>query len=162
MFGDPIPNVDIYNPSTDLWSRGADMPRPRSDFGCVTGSDGRIYVFGGYAEEVSGDHYSQSADVYDPTADSWSAISDMNIVRYSVAGSIGADGRIYAIGGSEGAGAPTSVEAYDPSSDTWTFVASMNAGRSEFAAALGPDGRIYAIGGEDSYPILSSVEAYNP
>jgi len=161
MFGDPIPNVDIYDPSTDRWYRGADMPRPRSDFGCVTGPDGRIYVFGGYAEEGGGDDYSQSGDVYDPTTDSWSAISDMNVVRYAVAGSIGADGRIYAIGGSVGAGAPTSAEAYDPSNDTWTFVASMNAGRSTLGAALGPDGRIYAIGGQDA-SILSSVEAYNP
>jgi N-acetylneuraminic acid mutarotase len=128
----------------------------------VTGLDGRIYVFGGYAEEGGGDGYSRSADVYDPTAGTWSPISDMNLIRYGVTGSLGSDGRIYAIGGSVGSGAPNSVEAYEPLADTWSFVASMTTGRATHGAALGPDGRIYAIGGQDTYPVLTSVEAYNP
>src|SRR5262249_964189 len=155
-FGDPVPNVEVFDPATTGWSRAADMPRPRSDFGAVTGLDGRIYVFGGYAEEFGGDGSSKTADVYDPATDSWAAIADMNLIRYSVAGALGPDGRIYAIGGSVGSGAPTSVEAYDPGTDTWTFVASMTTGRDGFAAVLGPDNRIYAIGGAG----LASVEAY--
>jgi N-acetylneuraminic acid mutarotase len=157
-FGDPIAELDIYNPDTGGWSRGADMTHPRTDFGCVTGYDGRIYVFGGYGEDGTSDGYLSSADVYDPVADIWAPIASMNIIRYSVAGALGADGRIYAIGGSVGSGAPTSVEAYDPGSDIWSFVASMATGRDGFAAVLGPDGRIYAIGGSG----LSSVEAYIP
>ena len=101
--------------------------------------------------------YESSADVYDPASDTWAPIASMNLIRYSVGGALGADGRIYAIGGWVG-GDSASVEAYDPSTDTWSFAAPMSSGRDGFAAVLGPDGRTYAIGGAS----LSSVEAYTP
>src|SRR5260370_9043666 len=80
------------------------MPRPRSGFGGVAGSDGLIYAFGGN---------SYTADVYDPVANTWAPLADMNSTRYGLSGALGPDGRIYAIGGSV-SGVPPSPQTYQP------------------------------------------------
>lgn len=87
--------------------------------------------------------------------------------RSALAAATGADGRIYAIGGTKSTLDPPldAVEAYSPTSNTWTSVAPLPTPRYGLAVALGADGRIYAIGGcDNSVPgvALSTVEAYNP
>ena len=87
----------------------------------------------------------------------------MPTARYALAGVLGPDGRIYAIGGYNGSGVLNTVEAYNPKTNSWTSEAPMPTARGYLAAALGPDGRIYAIGGQDrSGNIVNTVEAYTP
>jgi Kelch motif len=46
-------------------------------FGAVLGSDGRIYVIGGYND--SG--YLSAVDAYDPSTTTWSAVAPLEIAR---------------------------------------------------------------------------------
>ena len=69
------------------------------------------------------------------------------------------DGRIYAIGGANGAHVFSSVEIYNPTTPSWGPGPSLSTRRTQFAAAIGPDGRLYAIGGFDGIFLLDSVEA---
>ena len=41
-----IATVEIYDPATDSWSRGADMPTPRADL-TVNEVEGKLYAIGG-------------------------------------------------------------------------------------------------------------------
>src|SRR5262249_48623845 len=41
-----IATVEIYDPKTDRWSRGTDMPTPRADL-TASVANGRIYAIGG-------------------------------------------------------------------------------------------------------------------
>ena len=81
--------------------------------------------------------------------------------RTNLAGAIGPDGRIYAIGGwSTNCTAYLSrVEAFNVSSNTWTTGQPMPTARQFEGVATGPDGRIYAVGGYNGVR-TTTVEAY--
>jgi N-acetylneuraminic acid mutarotase len=93
----------------------------------------------------------------------WSFVAPMPTPRSGLAAVLGADGRIYAIGGQNASGTPlATVEAYTPASNSWATVTSLTVARSGLAAAEGSDGRIYAIGGMSAAGLTNVVEAYNP
>jgi hypothetical protein len=73
------------------------------------------------------------------------------------------DGKIYAIGGIQGAYKPalSNVEEYDPLTDSWTAKSPMPTGRTGHSAAV-VDGIIYIIGGGPFTGGYSVVEAYDP
>jgi N-acetylneuraminic acid mutarotase len=71
----------------------------------------------------------------------------MPTARWGLAATTGLDGRIYAVGGFDGADNLHTVEVYDPSTGQWSAVAPLPSEASFLAAATGRDGRIYAFGG---------------
>ena len=72
------------------------------------------------------------------------------------------DGKIYAMGGYDGAVKLNTVEVYDPQADSWQRVASMPQRMCDHAAvAMG--GKIYVTGGETNALVsLNSVYVYDP
>jgi N-acetylneuraminic acid mutarotase len=154
-----LTRVDVYDPTTDTWTRKADMPTGRGHTNaCVV--DGKIYVIGG----DSGPGFSSipTVEVYDPVTDTWTQKADMTSRRYWFS-TCAVDGIIYVIGGNAGSQGGwqhlKTVEAYDTVTDTWTTKAEMFTGRS-FLATCVVDGLIYAIGG--GAPGKSAVEVYDP
>jgi N-acetylneuraminic acid mutarotase len=92
----------------------------------------------------------------------WTTKADMPTARYVLSSSV-VDGKIYAIGGTPGAGAFSTVEAYDPVGDTWTKKANMPMVRAAGASSV-VNGRIYVMGGVSTLWAVpySSVEEYDP
>jgi N-acetylneuraminic acid mutarotase len=75
------------------------MSTARAFFEAALGSDGRIYVVGGYND--SG--YLSAVKVYDPSANAWSASAPLEIARPGLAvASVG--NRVLAIGGEQVSG----------------------------------------------------------
>ncbi len=70
------------------------------------------------------------------------------------------NGKIYAIGGNNGAFLGT-VEEYDPAADTWTSRASMPTPRYSLGVAAANNGKICAIGG-NYHGVSGIVEEYDP
>jgi hypothetical protein len=140
------------------WKRLADLPTARFDLAAVAGSDGRIYAIGGSVGSTP-DSILRTVDAYDPATNSWSAVPSLSAPRTGLAAAVGADGRIYAIGGA--IDAARTAEALIPGADHWTPIAPPFTPREFFAAAPGPDGRIYAIGGWDALDQFP-VEVYDP
>ena len=70
-------------------------------------------------------------------------------------------GRLYAIGGYDGAVFLCSVECFDSKSGQWTEVAPMSVKRSRVAVAA-THGKLFAVGGYDGQTKLSSAEMYDP
>src|SRR5262249_20419955 len=159
----PVDTAEVYDPSTGRWSSIARMRSANSFMAATTASDGRIYTFGGcaFVDSCSPD---PSASVYDPAADTWALVAEMDRGRAFLAGAAGSDGRISAIGGLDFFGDIGSwVSAYDPLSDAWSEVAPMPTPRMGLAAAVGADGTIYAVGGNNHRStFLDTVEAFNP
>lgn len=56
----------------------------------------------------------RSVEAYTPSTDTWATLVPMPTARYDVAAATGTDGRIYAIGGTNGEVALNTVEAYTP------------------------------------------------
>lgn len=95
-----VSRVDVYDPATDSWQKGAipDMPRRRTHLSPTTPVvNGKAYVIGGW------DGWSEQSTVfvYDTTTNSWSSEANMPTARFELAcASIG--GSIYALGGDSG------------------------------------------------------------
>src|SRR5712692_6825588 len=59
----------------------------------------------------------------------WTTAASMPTARYGLAAATSSDGRIYAIGGFDGASYPSVVQVYDPTTSTWTSGAPMPTAR---------------------------------
>ena len=157
-----LSRVEAYDPTTNTWTTEAPMPGgPREDLVAATGPDGRIYAIGGDAGSCGSE--TSRVEAYDTSTNTWTTLASMpGGGRTNLAGAVGPDGRVYAIGGATNfcASSFTScVEGFNPSSDTWTTGQSMPTTRQFEGVATGPDGRIYAIGGYNGVR-LTTVEAY--
>jgi N-acetylneuraminic acid mutarotase len=70
--------VDIYNPTTNTWSRGADMPIARShtESSTFVTDDGKIVIGGGQVDDFLA---AASVFEYDPTTNHWSQLAPLPI-----------------------------------------------------------------------------------
>ncbi|XP_072573426.1 kelch-like protein 3 isoform X2 [Paramormyrops kingsleyae] len=103
-----------------------------------------------------------SVEAYSPKTDEWSSVAPMNTRRSSVGVGM-VDGKLYAVGGYDGASRQclSTVEAYDPVTNEWSYVADMSTRRS--GAGVGVlSGQLYAAGGHDGPLVRKSVEVYDP
>ena len=66
---------------------------------------------------------------YDPTKDSWRAVSPMREKRINF-GAASVCGFVYAVGGHNGVAYLSSMERYDPYTDQWTAVTGMGQPRT--------------------------------
>jgi N-acetylneuraminic acid mutarotase len=88
-----------YDPATDRWTRKKDMP-VKVHHQAQTPLNGKLYVFGGCLQAISGEGGTTNAWEWDPVADSWRALAPLTVKRCSaVAEQV--DGKIYLIGGLE-------------------------------------------------------------
>ena len=156
----------IYDPTTDTWSTGQDMPGPGVENPAVTTYNGKLYVFGGATAPFSG--AVDSSYVYDPATNTWSTLAPMPTARGG-AGAQQINGKIYVVGGMNSNGASlATLEIYDPATNTWSTGAPMSTRRDNpGTATLG--GKLYVFGGrtrnaDGSTPanILASAEVYDP
>lgn len=144
-------HVERYIAGSDSWQTVAPMPHPLADGAACYDGNGRILVFGGFDAAAS----ARLTDVlsYDVAADSWSttAVPDMPIALTGHRAVLGADQRIYIIGGVSGpvgsAVSEARVWALNLQTNSWSSAPAMAVPRSHFAALLGDDDTIYAVGG---------------
>ena len=170
-----LSTVDIYDPQTNTWQRGADMPTPRTNAKAAV-VNGRIYVFGGYNSK---DKFLQNwkmadrVEVYDPLTDTWTRKKEMPISRFYFGLGVVA-GKVYLIGGTTGLEDGQEqrmdrVDIYDPATNRWAKGRKMPTRRDPGGVAV-VNSRIYVIGGE-GWPLpqnwgegqfLGSIEEYDP
>lgn len=93
----------------------------------------------------------------------YDASSMLQTGRYGHAAAVGADGRIYVVGGNVSPGIVTgSAETFDVPVFRWIPMTAALRARDRLAAAVGPDGRLYAIGGSNNGVEVAFVDAYGP
>jgi N-acetylneuraminic acid mutarotase len=86
--------VEIYDPASGAWTKGAPMLKPRGGLNAVA-AYGCIHVFGGeHAIGVHPDH-----DLDNPVTDTWEQLSPMPTPVHGVTGLTFIDGLIYLPGG---------------------------------------------------------------
>ena len=155
----PVPKMGVYDPITDIWHEGADIPlaRQRGSAGVVL-HDGLVYMIAGITNgHISG--WSKKFDVFDPTNGEWTSLADAPQERDHFH-AIVADNKIYCAGGRmSGAGVSvqdsviSQVDYYDLLLQQWfTLPPSSNipTGRAGCAATL-VDGNIMICGGESIF-----------
>jgi hypothetical protein len=133
------------------WTSKASLPSGRANVGATVLPDGLVVL--------------SDVDVYpvfSPSSNSWSSIATPGFNADQTGLAVGADGRLYALGGDSTATAINLVSAYDPKSGAWTPQAPMQSRRLGAGAVAAPDGRIYAVGGDNGDAFVASVEAFTP
>lgn len=146
----------IYDPTTDTWSQGAQTPEP-TNYAMAAATALGIHLMGG--EGTRGELSSHR--VYHPDTDTWSVLADIPIAIDAAATWVH-EGRIYLIGGGLGGAAVSSaVYMYDPALNRWSTRAPMPTARFSPGIAW-YEGELVLSGGWAGGDGLTTVEAYNP
>jgi hypothetical protein len=108
--------VEIYDPKTRRWTKGAPLPAPRAG---ITGAAvaGCMFVFGGEGEPSHVLGLTPNTYGYDPRADRWTKLPDLPIAVHGLKGSAVVGDRIFLPGGglTLGGDAPTNaLQMYRP------------------------------------------------
>jgi hypothetical protein len=154
----PLASAEIFGTDGIVSSAGL-MNAARSRHFAVVLSDGRVLVGGG---TTSGGGTTNSAEIYDPAANSWTQINPLTTARANATAALLQDGRVLIAGGAS-AGVPSStIEIYDPSTGNFSFAATLSTSRTQHAMAVLQDGRVLIAGGFDGTNPLSSSDIYDP
>ncbi len=156
--GKGLATVEEYDPTTDTWTRKADIPTARGYLAKLSPVvDGKIYIIGGANPAIA------RVDVYNPISDMWSRGADMPTPRELLA-TVAWDGKIYAFGGLSTLSnlrALNTTEVYDPKTDTWVEATPMPRGVWEQSADV-VDGKIYLVGGASGMNAERILQVYDP
>jgi N-acetylneuraminic acid mutarotase len=162
----PRTTLYVYDPSTDAWTTGPNLPGPAVENPAVAELNGKLYVFGGSTKPFSG--AVTNAAVFDPATSTWQTLAPMPTARGGATAET-INGKIYVVGGMDGSGASlASVQVYDPATNSWTAPAPMLTRRDNpGSAVLG--GKLYVFGGRTrnadgtaTPSRLATVEMYDP
>lgn len=150
----PLPNILIYDPSTDTWSEGDSIPedRRRGSAGLVL-HEGIFYLVGGIQRGHMGG-FVNWFDAYDPEAGTWSVLPDAPHARDHFCAAI-ADGKLVAAGGrttSRETGQTfqltvESTDVFDFKTARWSVEADIPTPRAG-TAAVGHNSQVIVLGGE--------------
>lgn len=149
--------VQIYDPTTNRWTLGVDMPfAAGSSVSAVI--NGEVYVAGGIVGEAT---TAQMAK-YNPTTDAWTRLAPLPQGRNHAAAAT--DGSKFYLFGGRGPGSGDgnvvangfdTVQIYDPATNSWvssldaaSTLAPLPQARGGMGKAVFVDGEFYVIGGE--------------
>jgi trimeric autotransporter adhesin len=169
VHGAALASAEVYNPKTNRWASAGSMGAARLDHTATLLSTGKVLVVGGQVGPMPFTSLA-SAELYDPTRNSWSAAAPMIVSRASQSAVLLRDGRVLVVGGitlavREGGLFPsraTDAEIYDATANRWSTTAPMGNNRLGQTATLLADGRVLVAGGQDGVTTFRSTEIYNP
>jgi N-acetylneuraminic acid mutarotase len=150
---------EVYDPSSQAWVLVQPLTTPRSNHTATLLSDGRVLVVGGIATSPGMPlNDLSSAEVYDPSSQTWTPSQPMRIPRSLHTATLLSNGHVLVAGGRLLNGA----EIYEVSSDTWTSTPPMSVACSRRTATRLLDGRVLVAGGlDESNDSVDSAEIYS-
>lgn len=147
--------LQIYDPRTDSWRRGPDLPVATHHTGVRAVGD-KLYAIGGSRSE-------SAVQIFEPATGNWSSGTDMPSPRTAPAAAV-LDGKIHVLGGATDINTSDGKnihEVYDPATDSWEKLARMPR-NSEHVFAETVSGKIYVIGGRTGFGNNDTTQIYDP
>lgn len=145
--------VEIFDPATAIWAKGATAPLVIHHFQPVTLGD-KIYVLEAFVDN-NYPNQTSAANVlcYDTKADAWQKLAGLPAERRRAgAGAAVYNGKLYLVGGIQNghaSGTTNLFDVYDPATDKWTILPTAPHIRDHSMAAVVKD-KLYAIGGRNT------------
>ena len=161
----------VWQPTASMAAMRANHTATLLTNGSVLAAGGQ-YLVGGATWEMLG-----SAEIYNPTAGTWTTTGSMTTARTNFTATLLPNGTVLVAGGMTttyvnsvlGYQIVASAEIYDPVAGTWTPTASMTYSRQNHTATLLPNGTVLVAGGQSGSPggqpetgFLVSAEIYDP
>lgn len=153
----PVPNIYIYNPATDSWHQGPEIPaaRRRGSAGIVVYNDEVYMVCGIQNGHVNG--WVPWVDKFNPSTGTWTVLADAPIQRDHYHAAI-ADGKIFNAGGRRTGfngsvfnSTVDQVDVYDIAGNSWnTLSAASNIPTPRAGAMVGVIGDELIVAGGES------------
>ncbi|WP_437317161.1 Kelch repeat-containing protein [Sorangium sp. So ce385] len=143
------------------WESVGMMVTPRAVHTATLLPSGLVLLTGGRGHGFGMDEVLASAELYDPTADTWTPAPPMQRARIAHTATLLPDGRVLVAGGEE-PDVRFAAELYDPATDTWTHTGPMQRARTGHTATLLLDGRVLLVDGSTVDDGESYAEVYDP
>ena len=105
---------------------------PREGHSAVLLTSGKVLVAGG---KMASQFASASAELYDPTTNTWSSANMMKLGRAHHTATLLPSGKVLVVGGIRDNAGSTGAELYDPASNSWSLTGPMTAPRPTAAVA---------------------------
>ncbi|HUY30787.1 MAG TPA: kelch repeat-containing protein, partial [Acidimicrobiales bacterium] len=154
----PTGAVERYDAAHGTWSTQSALPSGLAVTGAVAARlpDGKVLVAGGLTGTGSASQTTSAAELYDPSARTWTAAAPLPLgVADAAVAPVGSAGGVLVAGGltkaSGGSAGVTDLsEEYDPSSGTWSAKSTLPAAVTGAAASALPGGGVLVAGGDTS------------
>lgn len=145
----PYASVEIYDPSTGLFSAVAPMQQARVEHAAVSLQDGRILVMGGSIVTNPSLVGTNTAEIYDPATGLWSFTGNMNIARSRAIAVVLPNGKVLVMNKDGYSGTPY-AEVYDPQTGIFSKTGNMVEVSGWHGLVALNDGRVLKVGGYTS------------
>jgi N-acetylneuraminic acid mutarotase len=137
-----LATMDIYDPASDTWTQGPDLPIAVSGLMAV-GIGDKIYAMGG---EMATALPSKALFEFNPATQSWTQLANMPVAR-EISAVAGMDMEIFVAGGHDAGFQVADLYRYDLATDAWTVGTPMSDAR-EGARGIGINERFLVYGGK--------------
>jgi hypothetical protein len=158
-----LSSAELYDPSSAKFSATGAMTVPRQDCTATLLANGEVLVAGGGTLEGGGNgHVQDTAEIYDPSAGSFSSTGTMTSARQGPTATLLPGGQVLITGGVDNDGMVLdTAELYDPATGLFSQAGQMTTSRyAHLAAPLG-DGDVLVAGGIDNAgSSLASAELF--
>ena len=159
-------SADIYTSSNGAFnSAGGVMTQAREWHAATLLSDGKVLITGGCNNSNSGevrcDNFLNSAEIYNPVTNAFSATGSMSTPRLHHTATLLPNGKVLIAGGSNGTAELSTAEIYDPATGKFSAAGNLANARKNHTASELPDGKVLIAGGEADQ-LLSTIEIYDP
>ncbi|WP_413582326.1 Kelch repeat-containing protein [Bdellovibrio sp. HCB288] len=142
----PTEKTEIFDPATNQWTYGPDLPTAVSEFSSVTLSDNTILILGGLTTAAATSITTVQA--YNPSTNSFTTKAPMTLGRYQAAAAVLPSGNVLLTGGWASTGSMTATtEIYNVTANTWSAGPSLSANRRAHGAISLPSGKILVTSG---------------
>ena len=159
-----VQTAELYDSVTNTWSPAGFMSVGRTRHTATLLASGKVLLAGGEtgASGSSPPTYLSTAELYDPSSNTWSNAKEMKNTRSAHTASLLNDGRVLVAAGSW----PwtTTSEIYDATTNTWVSTKPLVTARDRHAAAVLPSGKVVVVGGlaGGAGSELASTEVFDP
>ena len=151
-------SAELYDPAANSWSDVAGgMTEARAGHTASLLGDGRVLIAGG----ENGGTISQSVEIFDPLANSFTFAGALSSPRKNHAAAVLADGRVLIIGGSDGSNVLASSDIYDPTSASVSAGPALALPRAGHSATSLLNGNVLVAGGNNGADDVASAELYD-
>lgn len=152
---------DSQRPEQGTWQAAAPMARERQGFDAVRLGDGTVLAVGSDSDCHPGpaEPGSETAEVYDPVADTWSEVESLNKPRKVPATVALANGRALVLGGVNSEDVPfSSTKIFDPATRVWTDGPLLEYARLRPSAVRLDDGRLLVVSEDGPRDFVTTAE----